>query len=280
MMSDQDDQPRPDNPPTLGDLLDSTNADSQPLTIVTAQSDDSEKAKRKPKFPLVPNAVNPRAYTVVIVLLIFIGLWSVLAVIGGAFLLSELHTQYAPVIVTATPFRPFPTVTPFATSSLTLPPSMPTALYHNLIGMGGYYLLTKAQIGDMPARTRVRISGAWLDGGAWMYQVVTEDERFIANVRDDELTLLGGIDPTSPTPTPAFGSLLGMEQYAVVTRTRLGTLAAGTRVRVGQATLSSDGWVYLVTPNGQDFVEAREEQLAPAPDVTLGAPTPTMLVSS
>lgn len=79
-----------------------------------------------------------------------------------------------------------------------------------------------------------------------------------------------------PTPTAVFGSLIGMGGYPLVTTEQVGSLQPGTRVRISSALFDGQGWLYqIVAMDERTIADARERQLAYAPDVTPGL-TPTI----
>ena len=78
----------------------------------------------------------------------------------------------------------------------------PTAGFHGYMGMNNYPALTKEQIGDIPANTRVRVSVGHFDGREWIYQVVMENETTFAEARQSQLEFAAGFPPEGiPTPT-------------------------------------------------------------------------------
>lgn len=77
------------------------------------------------------------------------------------------------------------------------------------------------------------------------------------------------------TSTPIFSRELGMGGFPAITLEQIGVIPANTRVNVSTAT-SRDGAVYYSIYDADgNYEDARESQLAFAPDVTPGAPTPT-----
>jgi len=150
-----------------------------------------------------------------------------------------------------------------------VPPALtpfPTLIYGESIGMG-YMLITTEPIGDMPAGARVRISHARFDGSQWQYYVVAEDEQTMAWASASQLTYAPDVTP-GPTPTALYGSSIGMG-YALITTEQVGSIPAGTRVRIGSAWFDGTDWVdNIVTEDGQTTAEARQSQLAYAPPTT------------
>lgn len=76
------------------------------------------------------------------------------------------------------------------------------------------------------------------------------------------------------TPTAIFSRELGMGGFPALTLEQIGLIPPNTRVNVSTASLQ-DGWVYSIYDANGSYENARESQLAFAPDITPGAPTPT-----
>lgn len=149
------------------------------------------------------------------------------------------------------------------------PGPTPTARFE---GVSGYALITLEQIGPIPANTRVGIGSYWFDGRKWRYTLVTMDGQLSAEALDHQFTYLPEYTP-GPTPTTEFNDLLGMGGYPLITLEQVGSIPAGTRVRIGSAWYDGLEWVYNVTAEGEQLTaEARRSQLAYGPAFT---PTPT-----
>ncbi len=137
----------------------------------------------------------------------------------------------------------------------------------------GYVYVTTQAVGLIPAGTRVAIGSMYFDGYGWMYQVSTR-EGLGAELRDSQLDFAPDFNPAAPTPTMAFSSVLGMGVSWVVTTEQIGSIPANSRVRVSTAWYDGYDWIYSITTDERTFAEARQSQLAGAPDATPGAPTP------
>ena len=161
---------------------------------------------------------------------------------------------------------------PVAPPESPTPTPVPTLIYGESIGMG-YMMITTEPIGDMSVGTRVRISHAQFDGGQWRYYVVAEDEQRTAWAYASQLTYAPNVTP-GPTPTAVFDGSIG-SGYLFITTGPVGLIPAGARVRISYGRFDGTDWIYgIVAQDGQIAAEARQSQLAYAPDVTPG-PTPT-----
>ncbi len=155
----------------------------------------------------------------------------------------------------------------------TLPPPTPTSLFSQY--MGGYFLVTLEQVGTIPAGTRVALGSQWYDGQTWWYAITTQDGRS-ADARASQLAYAPDMD-FGPTPTFAFSGASG---YVLITLTQVGDIPAGASVRVSHSWYDGTTWIYyIVAQDTQREAEARQDQLAYAPDVTPG-PTPTAVWGS
>jgi len=151
-----------------------------------------------------------------------------------------------------------------------LTPTVP--LFGDYIGMG-YLLVTTEQVGAIPAGARVKITHVIPQYNGYMYGIMAEDEVTTAEAREAQLALAPGVTP-GPTPVALFNAYIGMG-YSLVTTEQVGGIAAGTRVRISHGIHHYTGWLYgIVAEDGVTTAEAREDQLALAPDATPGS-TPT-----
>jgi hypothetical protein len=138
----------------------------------------------------------------------------------------------------------------------------------------GFRFVTIEQVGDIPAGTLVLIGEVIMRDNEWLYVIFTEDNRR-AEARDWQLDYAPYVTPGF-VPTAMFWSELGMGVMRVITLEDVGLIPAGTKVRVSSATFNGREWVYtIVMDDERTFADAREAQLAWAPDEIPGAPTPT-----
>lgn len=151
---------------------------------------------------------------------------------------------------------------------VTLGPT-PTAAFGGVLASSWYGLVTLEQVGSIPSGTRVRIGSLWFDGTFTMYQITAQDGS-TAEAREDQLTFAPGFTP-GPTPTAQFSDCMG---YVLMTTEQVGSIPAGTRVRAGSLWFDGTYTMYQISAQDGSTAEAREDQLALAPDVTPG-PTPT-----
>jgi hypothetical protein len=152
----------------------------------------------------------------------------------------------------------------------------PTPRFAGLIGMGGFPILTREKIGEIPANTRVRISHASMGLDGWGYFIVMPDEKTSAQARETQLDFAPGITPNAPTPQARFGLMIG-GNFSLVLKVAVEGLPAGTRVRVTSAHQGMDGWVYTVmTQNGTSSYEVPESQLDYALGIQALPSTPTL----
>ncbi len=151
----------------------------------------------------------------------------------------------------------------------------PTARYMGESGGTAYPLLTKEQIGAIPANVRVGVRQALYTGAEWIYTVGMPDGVTVADARESQLTYAPGVTPGAPEPTPKFAGLIGMGGFPILTREKIGEIPANTRVRISHASMGLEGWVYFVVmPDEKTTAGARESQLDFAPGITPNAPTP------
>ena len=83
------------------------------------------------------------------------------------------------------------------------PPTLtatPTARFGWIIGMQQMWVVTKEQVGAIPAGTAVRIGSAHYDGKGWLYDITAGDNVF-EEARDEQLDFAAGVTPGAPTPT-------------------------------------------------------------------------------
>lgn len=161
--------------------------------------------------------------------------------------------------------------------SVTVMPTT-TMAFSGEIG-SSFFMVTTEQVGAIPAGTRVRISHAMMrTSGQWVYVIVAQDETTIAEAFEWQLTYAPGVTP-GMTPTARFNDAAVTGQYNMITREQIGSIPAGSPVIAGSMYLGADEWVYNISADGQNYVEARESQLDFAPDYVPGtpAPTPTMI---
>lgn len=244
---------------------------------------DAYRSETRPSFVLLPSPNRPRlAFAQYLSVVALAALTSAVM----AFLIYAVLPErviWVPVTVIAFTRTPVPAI---ATSlpATAIPPTteVPTgeptgessARFMRDISMGGYYLVTREQVGDIPPNTRVRISTGTPHEDGWMYLIVAEDETRMADAREDQIAYIPGVVPGA-TPTPAFGPVLGMGIKWVALRESAGGFPAGTTVRLSVAQLGPAGWIYVVTPDEVNYFDVPEWQLEYLPNVTPGAPTPT-----
>ncbi len=202
---------------------------------------------------------------------------------------TDLPTKVLSRPYTATPMQP-PTFTPAGgTPNAYVSPTQsrpitspspysgptPTARYGNSIGTGSYVLITLAQIDQIPPNTPVRIEYAWFDGTDWVYAIVTSDGNVMGYARDWQLSYVSGYKTPVVTPPARYWDNIGVGGYSMITLERVGTIPAGARVRISQASFDGSDWMYgICTQNDAACADAREDQIAYAPGVTPG-PTAT-----
>jgi hypothetical protein len=167
-----------------------------------------------------------------------------------------------------------PTPTPFDYVPV-IPGATPTAGFDSALRDGGYVLVTNEQVGNIAAGTEVRISHATFTGTSWIYTVVARDGSTVADAYEYQLRYAPDITPGATPPTPLFSSLVGMGGYNAITVEPVGSIPAGSRVQLSSLWWDGRDWVYQIRDETGQLADAREYQLRPAPNVTLGAPTPT-----
>lgn len=148
------------------------------------------------------------------------------------------------------------------------------------LGVDGYPLMTREQIGNIPAGTHVKVKGILAHGGLRLYRIVTQDDT-TAEAREDQLVVAPNVTLV-PTPTITFIDAVGQSGYPLMTLEQVGSIPTGTRVMAGGVWFDGINMVYLITSRDGVTAEAREYQLAVAPGVTLAAmgPTPTAAFES
>jgi hypothetical protein len=190
-----------------------------------------------------------------------------------------------PVLLTATAYAatafPPTTVPPCSTGSQTtgsIPNPTPTAVFDLALRAGGYDLVTREQVGDIPANARVRINSAQFNGTQWLYDVVAKDGQTRGLAYDYQLAYVPGVTPGAATPTAIFGSSIGTGYYSAVTTQPIDDIPAGKVVRISSAWFNGDEWIYQIQDDSGHFSDsARESQLSIVPDNEPGMPTPTAM---
>ncbi len=152
----------------------------------------------------------------------------------------------------------------------TLTPT-PTGMFGFNMNIPLNHLITKVDVGSIPAGTTVMVSTTMFDGTEYIYDIMTADGRY-EKARDSQLVIskTGGSLPF-PTPTPYvyaatptafFSNEIGMNGYHVVTTTKVGDIPAGTEVTLGSAMYNGEYWTYnIVTKDGKS-AEAKQSELA------------------
>jgi hypothetical protein len=143
----------------------------------------------------------------------------------------------------------------------------PTLQFDSRIWSEGYPLMLKERVADFPAGTRVTLGSAMFNGIEYELQVMTENGVSL-NVRESQLE----VRPDSPvnpgiTPTPVWIGFVGQDVYGLMTNQYVGSIPPNTPVRLTNLWLGPDGdWVYTIVTEGSfEEVEARTDQLSPAP---------------
>lgn len=135
----------------------------------------------------------------------------------------------------------------------------------------GTIFITKEQLGEIPANTSVGIGSSWFDGRQWRYQIYTEDFSLSAEAKEDQLAYAPDITPGATVPPMKFQG----SGYILITKEQVGEIPPNTSVALGSARFNGREWIYQIyTQDGLKTADARESQLAYAPDITPGAPTP------
>ncbi len=152
----------------------------------------------------------------------------------------------------------------------TLTPT-PTAMFGFTMNIPLNHLVTKVDVGSIPAGTTVTLSTTMFTGTEYHYDIMTVDGRH-ETALDSQLAIseTGGTLPF-PTPTPYvyvatptafFGSEIGMNGYHVVTTTKVGDIPAGTEVTLGSAMYNGQYWTYNIVTKDGKFADAKESELA------------------
>ncbi|MBZ0277679.1 MAG: zf-HC2 domain-containing protein, partial [Anaerolineae bacterium] len=171
-------------------------------------------------------------------------------------------------------------ISPTPTPTLQPPPgATPIAQFAGFIG-GGYTLMTTETVGNLASGTRVRISHAWYDGISWIYFVVAPDETHSAEVRESQLTYASDTNSANPTPFAGWNAWIG-SPYVMRTTTDIGTIPAGSLIRITGGHYDGEQWIYSITTEDQtQSAEALESQLKPPSDFIPGMVTPTTVFDS
>ena len=122
--------------------------------------------------------------------------------------------------------------------------STPTGMFGFTMNIPLNHLITKVNVGSIPAGTTVMVSTTQFTGSEYLYQIVTADGRY-ETARDSDLALseTGGTQ-LFPTPTPyvfvatptaVFDTEMGLGLYRLQTTTQVGDIPAGTAVNFGSA---------------------------------------------
>lgn len=129
---------------------------------------------------------------------------------------------------------------------------VPTAVFYNMISLNAYAVITRADLGAIPARTRVNIMSSTFDGEKWTYTIVAESQSVVIAAPEKMLELLPGYDPAAPTPTPIFDNYYSYSGYPFQLKEAVGALPAGTRVRIGSMIYEGGEWIYFVTTEDEN----------------------------
>ncbi len=155
-------------------------------------------------------------------------------------------------------------------SAPTLTPT-PTGMFGFTMNIPLNHLVTKVDVGSIPAGTTVVLSTSMFNGTEYIYEIMTADGRY-EKARDSQLMVTdsGGALPFptptayvySATPTAMFQSEVGMLQFRVVTLTQIDDIPAGTAVRIGSATYNGKYWLYDIATRDEKYSKAAEYQLS------------------
>jgi len=240
---------------------------------VIDEADEKPKGKAKPKRRYLPDhlVINTKLVVGVLIVLVF----------TGAFLTitrSAPVSQSVPMIlrqvITATPqdsLAPFPT----ATYPYVIIPT-PTMRFDSQFRNWTYPVILTREIGGVPANTRVTIHSGYFNGTEWIYTVTPEMGGYLDAVPESALMAAADLGTqVFVTPGALFNELIGMNVYWAITTDQVGDIPRNTLVRISSAFYEGTKWVYDVATEGDlVFAQAQEWQLAFAPGVTPGAPTP------
>src|SRR4029078_4691483 len=130
---------------------------------------------------------------------------------------------------------------------VSLEPSLtptPTARFGFTMNIPLNHLITKVDVGSIPAGTTVMVNTNQFTGSEYLYQIVTADGRY-ETARDSQLAYSeNGGTQLFPTPTPyvyvatpraVFDTERGLNLYRTQTIVQVGDIPANTPVRVGSA---------------------------------------------
>ncbi len=159
-------------------------------------------------------------------------------------------------------------------TELASPPTLtptPTAMFGFTMNIPLNHLVTKVDVGSIPAGTTVMISTTMFTGSEYIYEIMTADGRY-EKARDSQLVIseTGGtlLFPTPTpyvyvaTPTAFFGIEIGMNGYHVVTTTKVGDIPAGTEVTLGSAMYNGQYWTYNIVTKDGKYADAKQSELA------------------
>lgn len=152
----------------------------------------------------------------------------------------------------------------------TLTPT-PTGMFGFTMNIPLNHLITKVDVGSIPAGTTVMISTTMFTGTEYHYDIMTVDGRH-ETALDSQLVIskFGGTMPfptATPyvyvaTPTAFFGNEIGMIGYHVVTTVKVGDIPAGTEVTLGSAMYNGEYWTYSIFTKDGKSAEAKQSELA------------------
>lgn len=245
---------QPDDTQPLSSLIHTPPFTTNDFSLVAVEPDPIEpKAKRKrkshafyiPNWRLYLSVSIVSAVTVMVVGTLFLGITRLTTT-------ADVPSVLPVPIEYQTPFPPVPTI-PFSQE----------------IGMG-FRIETTEILGKIPAGSRVGISQVTEQDGHWVYLIVAQDGVTTAEARAYQLTYPSDITPGT-TPTSPFDY-----NYDLVLIMAVGNLPAGTKVHIGSAWQNGLQWVYSVYTDDNRYAEVSDSQVAYAPWVTPGAPTPTV----
>jgi hypothetical protein len=269
----------------MSDRDDLQNNDEKSKTsnfMVIDEPEEKPKGKGKPKRRYLPDhlVVNTKlviGFVIIgLVVIIFIGLFAV------AYVSTTLETsQSSPLVF----YQSIVTATPLDSNSMPITPSpyiiipTPTMRFDALFQNWKYPVILTRAIGDVPANTRVTIQSAYFNGTEWLYTLTPETGGYLERVPESALMPAEDLGTqVVVTPGALFNDLIGMGVYWAVTTTQVGDIPINTPVRISTASYDGTRWIYDIATEGDTtFAKAEEWQLAFAPGVTPGAPTPTIV---
>lgn len=209
--------------------------------VIVDEPEEKIKGKGKPKRQYFPDhlVVNTKLVIGLFILLVFAGAGMV---ITRPSLTSQSSPMIFPRIITATA-PPLDSLDPPPTATypyVVIP--TPTMRFNPSSEGWSYPVILTRPISNISSGSRVTIHTGRFNGTEWIYEVTDEGNSY-AEVPESALSPLAHV---TPTPTPVFQNLIGIDVYEVITIEQISNIPANTRVKINSAVFDGAEWKYYI----------------------------------